>query len=29
VEDLVELIDVISAFEEWASTEQFCKNAAY
>jgi hypothetical protein len=29
VEDLVELIDVISAFEEWASTEQFCENAAY
>jgi hypothetical protein len=29
VEDLVELIDVISAFEKWASTEQFCENAAY
>jgi hypothetical protein len=29
VKDLVELIDVISAFEEWASTEEFCKNAAY
>ena len=29
VEDLVELIDVISAFEEWASSEQFCENAAY
>jgi hypothetical protein len=28
MEDLVELINVISAFEEWSSSKQFCKNAA-
>jgi hypothetical protein len=29
VEDLVELINVISAFEEGATTKEFCKDTAY
>jgi hypothetical protein len=29
VEDLVELIDVISAFEKWSPAKQFCENTAY
>jgi hypothetical protein len=29
MEDLIELIDVISALEEWPPAEQFCKDAAY
>lgn len=28
MKDLVELIDIISTFEEWASSKQFCKNAS-
>jgi hypothetical protein len=29
VEDLVELVDVVTAFEEGFSTEKFGENAAY
>lgn len=29
MEDLVELIDIVSTLEEWAASQEFGKNAAY
>ena len=29
MEDLIELIDIISTLEEWTSTKQLCKDTSY
>lgn len=29
MEDLIQLVDVVSTFEEWTSSQQFRENTAY